>query len=164
MSRPRIIPLRRELAQRRTSQELKLCSANIDLSLEDDAPRQGQGLRAVFKLDINNPCWIFPQAELDSVTGIEAAVGQIPFNFQIGEDVKKIRFATPTTAEGELEVRLGTCEGDVIARLPWHRTVSQCYRKPLSHRDRASTISACDLRNDSPSRRSIPYGPWIGSI
>ena len=128
LSRPRIIPLRRELAQRRTSQELKLCSANIDLSLEDDAPRQGQGQgqaqgqregsRAVFKLDINNPCWIFPQAELDSVTGIVAAVGQIPFNFQIGEDVKKIRFATPTTPEGELEVHLGTCEGEVIARLP----------------------------------------------
>ena len=120
LSRPRIIPLRRELAQRRTSQELKLCSANIGLSLEDDAPRQGQGQgpRAVFMLDINNPCWIFPQAELDLVTGIVAAVGQVPFNFQIGEDVKKIKFAAPTTPAGELEVHLGKCDGEVIARLP----------------------------------------------
>ena len=116
LSRPRSIPLRRELAQRRTSHELKLCSANIDLSLEDDAPVRGP--RAVFMLDINNPCWIFPQAQLDSVVGVVAAVGQIPFNFQIGEDVKKIRFAPPTTAEGELEIHLGTCDGEIIARLP----------------------------------------------
>ena len=116
LSRPRSIPLRRELAQRRTSHELKLCSANIDLSLEDDAPVRGP--RAVFMLDINNPCWIFPQAQLDSIVGMVAAVGQIPFNFQIGEDLKKIRFATPTTAEGELEIHLGTCDGEIIARLP----------------------------------------------
>ena len=116
LSRPRSIPLRRELAQRRTSHELKLCSANIDLSLEDDAPVRGP--RAVFMMDINNPCWIFPQAQLDSVVGVVVAVGQIPFNFQIGEDVKKIRFATPTTADGELEIHLGTCDGEIIARLP----------------------------------------------
>jgi hexosaminidase len=42
----------------------------------------------------------------------------VPFNFQIGEDVRKIRFARPTTAEGELEVRLDTCEGELVARLP----------------------------------------------
>ena len=60
LSRARVLPLRGELAQRRTSQELKLCSANIDLSLEDDAPRQAPGKegssRAVFLMDINNPC------------------------------------------------------------------------------------------------------------
>ena len=116
LSRPRSIPLRRELTQRRTSHELKLCSANIDLSLEDDAPVRGP--RAVFMMDINNPCWIFPEAQLDSVVGVVAAVGQVPFNFQIGEDVKKIRFARPTTAEGELEIHLGTCDGEIIARLP----------------------------------------------
>ena len=116
LSLPRTISLRRDLAQRRASQELKLCTANIDLSLEDDAPVVGQ--RAVFLMDINNPCWIFPQVELDSVSGVVAAVGQVPFNFQIGEDVKKIRFATPTTPEGELQVHLGNCDGEVIARLP----------------------------------------------
>ena len=122
LSLPRIFPLRHELAQRRTSQELKLCSANIDISLEDDAPRQaganGGGPRAVFLMDINNPCWIFQNAELDAVTGVVAAVGQVPFNFQIGEDVKKITFAKPATAEGELEIHLDACDGEVIARLP----------------------------------------------
>ena len=69
-------------------------------------------------LDVHNPCWIFPQAELDSVTGLVAAVGQVPFNFQIGEGLKKIHFATPTTSDGELEVHLDQCDGEIIARLP----------------------------------------------
>jgi hexosaminidase len=100
----------------RKSQELRLCSENIALSLEDDAPLKGP--RAAFLVDIQNPCWIFPGAPLDKVTGLVARVGQVPFNFQIGEDVHKIRFAPPTTAEGELEVHLDTCEGELLARLP----------------------------------------------
>ncbi|MEO8102185.1 MAG: family 20 glycosylhydrolase [Betaproteobacteria bacterium] len=120
LSRPRVIPLRRELARRLTSHEMTLCSANIDLALEDDASRSGTGPgpRAVFMLDINNPCWIFPQADLDTVTGIVAAVGQVPFNFQIGEDVNKIKFTKPATPGGELDVHLGQCDGEIIARLP----------------------------------------------
>jgi hexosaminidase len=67
---------------------------------------------------VQNPCWIFPQAPLDRARSLVAAVGQVPFNFQIGDDVKKIRFPEPSTPEGELEVRLGSCEGELIARLP----------------------------------------------
>ncbi len=116
LSRERAIPLRREVAQRRSSQELKLCSENIALSLEDDAPLRGK--RAAFLVDIQNPCWIFLQADLDRVSSVTAAVGQLPFNFQIGELVKKIQFGKPVNAEGELEVRMDSCEGEVIARLP----------------------------------------------
>lgn len=74
------------------------------------------GPRAVFSVDNQNPCWIFPAAQLVRVRSVVASVGQLPFNFQIGEDVKKIRFAAPTTAWGELEVRLGDCEGEVLAQ------------------------------------------------
>jgi hexosaminidase len=119
LTRPKTIALRKEFAQRRSSQELKLCQSGIDLNLEDDAPtRENEGPRAVFSLDIGRPCWIFPQADLDSVADVTAAVGQVPFNFQIGDEIKKIKFATPTTPEGELEIRLDTCEGEMIARLP----------------------------------------------
>ena len=116
ISRPRIVPINRDYSQRRASQQLKLCTENIALSLEDDAPLQGH--RAVFLVDVQNPCWIFAGAELDAVTGIAAAVGQVPFNFQIGDLVKKIQFPHPVSQEGELEVHLDTCQGDVIARLP----------------------------------------------
>ncbi len=112
----RIRTVRVDGIQRRTSHELDLCGNAIALALEDDAPPAGS--RAVFSVDIQSPCWIYRGADLDRVRSVMAAVGQLPFNFQIGEDVKKIRFATPVSDEGELEVRLGTCAGALLARLP----------------------------------------------
>jgi hexosaminidase len=109
-------PERPAPATRRKSQELKLCTQDIALSLEDDAPIAGP--RAAFLVDVQNPCWIFPQAPLDRARAIVASVGQVPFNFQIGDAVKKIRFPEPATPEGELEVRLDTCAGELLARLP----------------------------------------------
>lgn len=115
VARARTIALTRANAGHRSSRELQLCSENIALLLEDDAPLAGP--RAVFNVDIENPCWIFPRASLDGVTSITAAVGQVPFNFQIGDEIKKIALATPTTPEGELEVHLDRCDGELIARL-----------------------------------------------
>jgi hexosaminidase len=99
----------------RTSQELRLCTEKVSLNLEDDAPASGP--RAVFLTDIMNPCWIWPGADLSGVTRLDAEVGQVPFNFQIGDDIKKIVLRPPATAEGELEVRDG-CAGPVLATLP----------------------------------------------
>ena len=99
----------------RASQELKLCTQDIALNLEDDAPVRGE--RARFLVDIMNPCWIWPAADLAGIGQIEADVGQLPFNFQIGDDLKKIRFRPPVTPAGELEVRDG-CGGPLLASLP----------------------------------------------
>jgi hexosaminidase len=100
----------------RRSDELKTCSNKLPLRLEDDAPLEGK--RALFNIDILDPCWIFPQANLSRVSGITAAVGQLPFNFQVGDDVNKIPLHPPQTPEGELEVHLDSCEGERIAALP----------------------------------------------
>ena len=100
----------------RTSHDLKLCSDDIAIALEDDAPPRGP--RAVFAVDIQNPCWIYTGADLSRVSAIDASVGQVPFNFQIGDAVKKIAFPKPQTRDGELEVRVDSCDGDVLARLP----------------------------------------------
>lgn len=102
--------------RRRDDTRLKLCSESIALSLEDDAPAEGP--RAIFLTDIQNPCWIYEDAPLDGVTAIEIDVGQIPFNFQIGRDIERIRFRPPATPAGEFEVRAGGCEGERIAVLP----------------------------------------------
>ncbi|MDY6946274.1 MAG: family 20 glycosylhydrolase [Pseudomonadota bacterium] len=104
---------------RRTSHELALCSEKIPLSLEDDAPVAAKGgERAIFLVDIMEPCWLFEDADLGKVGSLVAAVGQVPFNFQIGDDVKAIALRQPATAAGELEVRLDDCEGERIAVLP----------------------------------------------
>jgi hexosaminidase len=98
------------------SQDLRTCTDKLVLSLEDDAPIRGN--RAVFLIDIMNPCWIFPSADLSHGPALQAAVGQVPFNFRIGKDRDSIRLAAPQSPEGELEVHLDSCEGARIAALP----------------------------------------------
>jgi len=100
----------------RVSQELKLCSGAIPIALEDDAPARGQ--RAILMVDLMNPCWTWPAAPLEGIGAIEVAVGQLPFNFQIGDDFKKIVTQPPVTPEGELVVRRDSCAGPVLATLP----------------------------------------------
>jgi hexosaminidase len=101
---------------RRTSFQLESCSQKILLALEDDGPVQGE--RAVFLVDIMNPCWLYRDVDLSAVTGIAASVGQVPFNFQIGDDIKMFPLRKPQTPAGELEVRMDGCEGEKIATLP----------------------------------------------
>ncbi len=101
---------------RRDDRELELCSSSIALALEDDAPIHGA--RESFLLDIMNPCWIWRNADLSEVSSISAAVGQIPFNFEIGDMINGVVVNSPTTPEGELTVRLGACDGPLVAVLP----------------------------------------------
>jgi hexosaminidase len=110
------LPLRAELAQYRRAGELKLCTENIALGLEDDGPASGE--RVYFPIDIQNPCWIFEGAELGADTRLQATVGSVPFNFQIGDLKDKIAFAKPRSAQGELLVLLDKCDGPELARLP----------------------------------------------
>ncbi len=105
-----------DTARTRDSHELKTCEGRLDLSLEDDAPVRGR--RAVFLVDILDPCWIYPNANLDGVAAIAAQVGQLPFNYRIGDQANQIRFRPPETPQGELEVRLDRCDGERIAVLP----------------------------------------------
>ena len=109
-------PLDATSLARRSSRELELCSQRLAIALEDDAPVDGP--RAVFMIDIMNPCWIYRGADLTHGATLTAAVGQLPFNFQIGDDVDRIAFRRPRSATGELEVRVGGCEGEPVAVLP----------------------------------------------
>ena len=100
----------------RRSQDLATCADKLVLNLEDDAPLAGT--RAVFLVDIMQPCWIYERADLTRVTQIAASVGQFPFNFQIGADRDAIRLRPPATTAGELEIRLDDCDGELLASLP----------------------------------------------
>lgn len=102
--------------ERRYDHQMKLCSAALPLSLIDDAPLEGE--RAALLMDILNPCWIYQSADLSRGVRFEAAMGQVPFNFQIGADRDKIRLGTPRTPQGELEVRIDGCEGEPALIIP----------------------------------------------
>jgi len=99
---------------RLSSQELGLCTNKLVLNL--DAPRDAQRARP-YLVDIMNPCWIYPQADLARGGRLSVSVTRLPFNFQIGIDAAKIALAQPSTPDGELEVRDG-CDGPMLARLP----------------------------------------------
>lgn len=103
-------------ANKRTSHQLETCGGGYLLSLEDDAPIEGK--RAVFLVNITNPCWIWKGVDLSKPETVKATVGQIPFNFQIGKDADGIPLPKPRTAEGELEIRVGGCEGAPAATVP----------------------------------------------
>ena len=99
--------------RRRVSHDLEQCGGGYLLSLEDDAPVDSE--RAVFLVNISDPCWVWRGADLTKVISIKATVGQIPFNFQIGKDADGIPLPKPKTRDGELEIRTGDCKGTPIA-------------------------------------------------
>ncbi|HVI98143.1 MAG TPA: family 20 glycosylhydrolase [Sphingomonas sp.] len=104
------------LLRTRVAEQMQLCSNNIPLRLEDDGLTDG--VRRVHWVDIMKPCWIWKGAPLDGATTIRAEVGQMPFNFAIGDDVEHISHEAPATPAGELKVRLDRCDGPVIATVP----------------------------------------------
>jgi hexosaminidase len=124
--------------RKRSSHELRSCTNEIVLSLEDDAPLTGE--RAVFLVDIMNPCWIYQAADLTHVTGIDAAVGQLPFEFQLGADVHVPKLNPPQTPAGEMEVRMDGCDGERIGVLPLQpavasNAVTELPAVKIAHRD-----------------------------
>jgi hexosaminidase len=95
---------------------MELCGNAIPLRLEDDGTTNGK--RVVHWADIMHPCWIWHGAPLSGANRIVAEVGRLPFNFSIGDDIKKITFKPPAKPAGELEVRRDGCEGTLIATIP----------------------------------------------
>lgn len=146
---------------KRSSHQLATCTKAILLSLEDDAPLVGD--RETFMLDIMNPCWIYKDADLTRVTDIEAAVGQLPFNFQLGAEPRERKLYTPQTPEGELEVRIDGCDGQRIAVLPLkpavtNNGVTELPAAKINHRE--GTHDLC-LRFAQPSQEPMWVLDWV---
>ncbi|WP_240320885.1 family 20 glycosylhydrolase [Sphingomonas crusticola] len=100
----------------RDGAQLELCANKLPLRLEDDGPAAGP--RAIHWVDIMQPCWRWRGAPLDGVSKATAVVGNVPFNFSIGDAINHITFRKPETPAGELEIRQDDCDGPVIAKLP----------------------------------------------
>ena len=106
---------------RLTSQQLTLCTEKVALNLY--APRDAQRGQS-YLVDIMNPCWIYPQADLSAKRDIRVAVTRLPFNFQLGADAAKIALEPPKSPAGELLIRAGGCTGDPVAVLPLARAAA----------------------------------------
>jgi hexosaminidase len=126
-------------ADRRDDRELTLCSDGIVLALEDDAPIRGQ--RENYLVDILDPCWIMPGVALSGARRVRASVGQVPFNFEIGDAIDDVVVLPPASPSGELDVRLGTCQGPLLASLSL---------APALASDAATVLPEADLDLDGP--------------
>jgi hexosaminidase len=102
--------------RRKVSQELQGCTNKLTLNLR--APADPGAETPSYLVDIMNPCWIWPGADLGGVRKLSVGVGRLPFNFQIGADREKILLHAPATRDGELEVHLDGCAGSPLAILP----------------------------------------------
>jgi len=131
------------LPKRRLSHDLEQCGDGYVLSLEDDAPAKGE--RAVFLVNITNPCWIWRQADLTGIKSIRATVGQIPFNFQIGRDAANIPLPKPATAFGEFEVRLDDCNAQPVSVASLEPAVSRHALTKLPPMDLGGATGKHDL-------------------
>ena len=110
------LPLDGRTTRQRSSRQLTLCTNKVALILEGSGAAGSD--RARYLVDILNPCWIYPGEDLTGVSGLTVGVGRLPFNFQLGADRSKIALHPPYTQDGELEVRIDSCTGDLLASIP----------------------------------------------
>ncbi len=102
---------------RKNSDELKSCKpAGQGLPLRLPGPAIGGG-QTVYRVDIFDPCWIYPHADLDAANRISVAVAELPYNFQLWKDVKNLVLRQPQRPGGELQVRMDGCAGPQLAAI-----------------------------------------------
>lgn len=96
----------------RNDEALTMCTNALMLRLEDDGP--ADGTRAIYNVDIFNPCWEWKQADLSGIAGIEIRAGRIPYFFQLAHDEPSRKFKPAQSAHGELVIRAG-CDGPTLS-------------------------------------------------
>jgi hexosaminidase len=100
----------------RNSDQLDSCTNQVVLRLEDDRPLVGK--RPVYRVDIENPCWLWKGAPLDGVRQIALTVGNLPYNFALWTDDAKVVTRPKRSPAGEFEVHEDSCTGPLLATLP----------------------------------------------
>jgi hexosaminidase len=99
----------------RTDEHLAMCpgEGKLLLRLEDDGPLVGE--RAIFNVNIFNPCWLWEKADLDGIAKVRVRAGQIPYYFQLAHDEPQRRFEKARSAHGEMDILNGSCDGKPLA-------------------------------------------------
>ncbi len=103
--------------RRRNSDELRACNPGAGLPLRLPGPAANGG-EDVYRVDIFDPCWIYPRVDLVKAGGIDVDAGARPFNFQLWKDADKVVLRKPTSPGGELRVYQDSCSGDALATIP----------------------------------------------
>jgi len=117
----------------RNSAELAQCNpaSGVILKLPVDGP--SNTTRDAVVVDIFDPCWAWPKANLDGIDHLEIDTALLPYNFQLYKDAKNIVTRKPATYPiGELQLHVDRCDG------PAAKTVSLA---PLLARNAGHTLA-----------------------
>ena len=118
----RISPVLEELldevsVRTRVSQQLTLCPGTLPLILEGQTAEGGT--RPAFLVQIMNPCWIWPDADLSDIAAVKLDFVAAPFNLQLGAELAKVVHRPASSPGGEIQVRLDNCDtGELLAASP----------------------------------------------
>jgi hexosaminidase len=88
----------------------------------------------VFNVNLMDSCWIYPAARLDGIGEIVVDAARLARNYGLAHDAVKVVQHPAASPDGELEVRLGSCTGTLLAslRLPaGSATQTLALRAPL---------------------------------
>lgn len=116
LAAPRTWQVNAESLLTRNSDQLHTCPGpNGLVRMPDDRPLHGS--RPVYKVNIDNTCWLWKNAPLDGVRNVTLRVGNLPWNY-FPEDAARVLSRPEVTPDGEIDVHLDSCKGPRIARLP----------------------------------------------
>ena len=99
--------------RRRGSRQLRLCNQKLTLNLEGaQAP---DGRTQTYMVNPQDPCWIYPAADLGGVERLSVGFARLPFNFGFDAGHNSAVLHPPREPAGELEIRQDNCLSDPIA-------------------------------------------------
>lgn len=110
LAKPVTVKLDARSILRRDSYTMDQCS--------DDLPLAQRNGRTVMMVNVMNPCWIYRGLDTSAITGMDVSVAPLPFDYEIGKDALKIPLYPKALPQGQLELRLDSCTGDLLATLP----------------------------------------------
>jgi hexosaminidase len=116
LSAPRAQVVDSQALLTRNSDQLDTCTNQVVLRLEDDRPLGER--RPVYRLNIENMCWLWKDAPLNGVRKIAATVGNLPWNFSLWKYDAGVVVRPVHSPAGEFEVHLDSCSGPLLATLP----------------------------------------------
>jgi hexosaminidase len=102
---------------RMNSDELGSCNPGGGLPLRLPGPAFGGG-EAVYRVDIFDPCWIYPRVDMAKVRAVDVIAAERPYNFQLWNDADKVVLRKPASPGGDLRVYRDSCKGEALASIP----------------------------------------------
>ena len=111
LSAPRAQTVSADALLARSGNELAACSEQAD-SMRIVGARSPQGVRPIYKSDVQNMCWRWPQAPLDGVKRIALSVGRV--DWQFGDEAANAIVHPKKSDAGEIEIHRDTCSGPLL--------------------------------------------------